>query len=101
MLRDGRNCVLLGKQLNILGKTSVLQTTSLRWDLPGTLGFPGGSVVKNPSASARDGGDMGLICEDPLKEEMATQSSILVWEIPSTEEPGRLRFLGLDSNATA
>ena len=26
--------------------------------------------------------------EDPLKKEMATHSSILVWEIPWTEEPG-------------
>ena len=26
--------------------------------------------------------------EDPLEEEMATPSSILVWEIPLTEEPG-------------
>ena len=28
--------------------------------------------------------------EDPLEKEMATQSSILAWEIPWTEEPGRL-----------
>ena len=28
--------------------------------------------------------------EDPLEEGMATHSSILVWEIPWTEEPGRL-----------
>ena len=28
--------------------------------------------------------------EDPLVEEMATHSSILVWEMPWTEEPGRL-----------
>ena len=28
--------------------------------------------------------------EDPLEEEMAIHSSILVWEIPWTEEPGRL-----------
>ena len=28
--------------------------------------------------------------EDPLDEEMATSSSILAWEIPRTEEPGRL-----------
>ena len=28
--------------------------------------------------------------EDPLEEEMATHSSILAWEIPWTEEPGRL-----------
>ena len=26
--------------------------------------------------------------EDPLKEEMATHSSILAWEIPQTEEVG-------------
>ena len=25
--------------------------------------------------------------EDPLEKEMATPSGILVWEIPSTEEP--------------
>ena len=29
--------------------------------------------------------------EDPLEEEMATQSSILAWEIPWTEEPGGLQ----------
>ena len=28
--------------------------------------------------------------EDSLEEEMATHSSILSWEIPGTEEPGRL-----------
>ena len=29
-----------------------------------------------------------LVWEDPLKKEMATHCSILVWEIPETEEPG-------------
>ena len=32
--------------------------------------------------------------EDPLEEEMATQSSILHWRIPWTEEPGRLQSKG-------
>ena len=32
--------------------------------------------------------------EDPLEEEMATHSSILAWEIPRTEEPGRLQSMG-------
>ena len=32
--------------------------------------------------------------EDPLEEEMATQSSILAWEIPGTEEPGGLQSMG-------
>ena len=28
--------------------------------------------------------------KDPLEKEMATHSSVLVWEIPWTEESGRL-----------
>ena len=32
--------------------------------------------------------------KDPLEEEMATHSSILAWEIPWTEEPGGLQFMG-------
>ena len=32
--------------------------------------------------------------EDPLEEEMATHSSILAWEIPRTEEPVGLQFMG-------
>ena len=33
--------------------------------------------------------------EDPLEMEMATHSSILVWETPWTEESSRLQFMGL------
>ena len=33
--------------------------------------------------------------EDPLEEGMATYSSLLAWEIPWTEEPGRLHPMGL------
>ena len=32
--------------------------------------------------------------EDPLETEMAIHSSILVWEIPWTEEPGGLQSMG-------
>ena len=32
--------------------------------------------------------------EDPLEKEIATQSRILAWEIPWTEEPGRLQSTG-------
>ena len=32
--------------------------------------------------------------EDPLEKEMATQSSILAWNIPWTEDPGRLQSMG-------
>ena len=30
-----------------------------------------------------------------MEKEMATYSSILVWEIPWTDEPGGLQFMGL------
>ena len=50
------------------------------------MGFPGGSVVKNPTANARY---LGLIPglrrshgEGLMEKEMATHSSILAWEIP-------------------
>ena len=32
--------------------------------------------------------------EDPLEKEMTTHSSTLAWEIPWTEEPGRLQSIG-------
>ena len=38
--------------------------------------------------------------ENPLKEEMATHSSILAWKITWTEEPGRLQSMGLQKSQT-
>ena len=39
--------------------------------------------------------------EDPLEEEMAIHSSILVWKIPWIEEPGGLQSMGSqESNTT-
>ena len=32
-----------------------------------------------------------LVQEDPLEKQMATHYSTLAWEIPWTEEPGRLQ----------
>ena len=58
------------------------------------MGLPGGSVVKNLSASAGDAG-LTLGWQDPLEKEMATHSSILAWEIPRTVEPAGLQSMGL------
>ena len=60
-------------------------------------GFPGGSLVKNPTKA----GDRGLIPrqQDPLEKEMTTHSSILALEIPWTEEPGGLQSMGSKSQA--
>ena len=46
-------------------------------------------MVNNPPAK-QETWVQSLGWEDPLEEEMATYSSILAWEIPWTEEPGRL-----------
>ena len=59
-------------------------------------GFPGGTVVKNLPAMLETQetrvGSLGQ--EDALEEELATHSSTLAWEVPRTEEPGRLQFMG-------
>ena len=38
---------------------------------------------------------LSLGWEDPLEKEMATNSSILAWKIPWTEESGGVQFMGL------
>ena len=57
------------------------------------LGFPGGSVAKNPPAiqELQEIQFRSLGREDSLEKGMATHSSILAWRIPWTEEPGGLQ----------
>ena len=50
-------------------------------------------MVKNPLAM-REIWLPSLVWEDPLEEEMAIHSSTLAWEIPWTEETGRLQSIG-------
>ena len=54
-------------------------------------------LVKKLSVNAGDieTGIQSLGGEDPLEEEMATDSSILSWKAPWPEEPGGLQSLGL------
>ena len=62
------------------------------------MGFPEGSEVKNPPVSA---GDQGLIpgwARSP--GEGNYNSNIFAWEIPWTEEPGRLQSMGSQKNQT-
>ena len=58
------------------------------------------SVIKSPPVNAgevRDG-VRSLGQEDPLEEGMAVHSSILVWRIPWTEEPGGLQSMALQTD---
>ena len=51
------------------------------------------NILKNlPAVGETQVRYLGL--EDPLEEGMAIHSSIIVWRIPWTEEPGRLQSMG-------
>ena len=51
-------------------------------------------MVKNLLAK-QETGIQSLDWEDSLEKEMAIHTSILAWQIPPTEEAGRLQFMGL------
>ena len=71
--------------------TALLVATLLdNWYLMIQLGFPSASAVKNlPTMQATQETQVpSLGWDDPLEKEIATYSSILVWEIPWTEEFG-------------
>ena len=59
-------------------------------------GLPGGTVVKN-SPAMKQMQVQSLGWEDVLEKEKATHFSMLAWEIPQTEEPGRLQSMGSQS----
>ena len=50
--------------------------------------------VKNPLQETKATWVPSLSHKDPLKEGMATHSSILAWRIPWTEKPGGLQSTG-------
>ena len=72
--------------------TGTLKLTSK--ELVSNLGFPGGSLAKNSPVSA---GDMGSVPESGRfpGEGNGSHSSILAWESPWTEEPGRATLQGV------
>ena len=84
------------------------QVDSLPAEPPGKLcilyivvihGLPSGSAGKE-SACNTGATEVRVQClgqEDPLEEEMATHSSVLVWRTPWTEEPGGLQSMRLQS----
>ena len=67
-----------------MGRYVFLKADMRLWGVIKTmLGFPGGSVVKNPPAiqETQEMWVQSLGQEDPLEEKMATHSSILAWDI--------------------
>ena len=59
-------------------------------------GFPDSSVVNLPARQETQETLVGSLGrEDPLEGGMVTYSSILVWRIPWTKEPGGQQSIGL------
>ena len=54
------------------------------------MGFPSGSVINNPSVNTRDACLVPSLERCPGKGNDNSFLSILAWEIPWTEEAGRL-----------
>ena len=54
-------------------------------------------MIKNPPAMQKTW-VRSLGQEDPLEKGLATHSSILVWEIPWTEEPGGLQLQRVEND---
>ena len=80
----------------------ISQARILEWV---TISFSRGSVVqlvKNlpVNAETQETWVQSLGWKDRLEEEMATHSSILVWKIPWTEEPGEAMAHGVTKSQT-
>ena len=58
------------------------------------MSLPSGSAIKNPPTMPETQ-VRSLGVEDLLEGDMTTHSSTLAWEIPWTEELGRLQSMGL------
>ena len=58
-------------------------------------GFPGSSVGKESACNAEDPGSNPGWRRCPGEGNGNPHSSILIWKIPWTEEPGRLQSMGL------
>ena len=74
---------------NYQNKTQRQEVSKCCWN----NGTGGTSRWRSLPVNAGDTGHAGQ--EDPLQQEMVTHSSILAWEVPWTEELGRLQSMGL------
>ena len=66
---------------------------------PAVLGFPGGSVVKNPPVNAGNAGSIPGSGRSP-GEGNGNPFQYLVWEMPQTEEPGGPQVHGVAKSRT-
>ena len=99
-LRNPMDCSLPGSSTYEIFQARVLEWGAIAFSerlAEFSSSFPAirylsGSVVKNSPAMQDTFWPLGW--KNPLEKKMATHCSILAWEIPWTEEPGRLQSMG-------
>ena len=94
-VRECFACVLVCVLYFCIWCEYVLTSLTYMW-LSSFLGFPGGSVVKDPPAvqKTQETWVQSLGREDPLEEKMTTHSSVLAWNTSWKEKPGGLQSMG-------
>jgi len=88
-----KSSMVFSLELNTHNRTDII----LYVTISSYVYFPSSSAVKNLPV-LQETWVPSLDQEDPLEEEMATHSSILVREVPRTEGPGRLQSMGSQKN---
>ena len=81
----------LGMEKVQLVKTKEIQ---IKYELQLIMSVPRGSLVQRICLPTQETWVQCQNQEDLLEQEMATNSSILAWEIPQTEEVGGLQSTG-------
>ena len=90
ILYDPMGCSLPGSSAHGIFQARVLEWGAIAFSVPG--GTSGKESACQCRRCKRDGFSP-WVWNDPLEKKMATCSSIPVWKIPWTEEPGRLQSI--------
>ena len=76
-----------GSSVHGMSQARILEWVAISYS---RVGFQGGASGKESTPPMQDTRVQFLGREDPLERDMATHSNIVSWDIPWTEEPGRL-----------
>ena len=106
IMNENSSCFSSGPEIDVVIVLDLMVLKNVLWCLTFVLiyislihimGFPGGSVIKNPPPMQQMW-VWPLGKKYPLEKEMAIHCSILAWEIPWTEEPDGLLSMRLQKS---
>ena len=92
-VKVAQSCLTLCSPMDCSLPGSSVHASIILYKWSPTMRLPWWLRSKESTASTRDSGSIPESGR-PLEKEMATHSSVLAWEIPWTEEPGRVIIHG-------